>query len=118
MDINAFAAFFGGIGAGSVITSLIQHFLARKAQKAGYLQKERNQAYTELLKALEALNLTSSAENAKRFGFCAARVEILASDSVNRALHSYRAIATQTPARDEAFKALLTAMRSDLVESS
>lgn len=117
MDINAFAAFFGGIGAGSVITSLIQYFLNRKAQKAEYLQKERNQAYTDLLSSLESLNLANSIENKKRFGFCAARVEILASDEVNKALHHFWKTDIETPARDEAFKSLLMAMRSDLVNA-
>jgi hypothetical protein len=118
MDINAFAAFFGGIGAGSVITSLIQHFLARKAQKAEYLQKERNQAYTDLLKSLEVLTVIDNFENAKRFGFCAARAEILASDDVNQALHLFRLTEKNSSARDDAFKRLLVAMRSDLVENS
>ncbi|MBP6750778.1 MAG: hypothetical protein KA144_14165 [Xanthomonadaceae bacterium] len=92
-------------------------FLSRKAQKVECFQKERNQAYTELLRSLESLNLANSIENKKRFGFCAARVEILASDEVNIALHHFCKTDVETPARNDAFKVLLIAMRSDLVNA-
>ena len=114
MDLNAFAAFLGGIGAGSVLSALIQHFLTRSAVKADFMQQQRITVYSDLLHALEMLEVYDSIENKKKFGFCAARVEIFASERTRNLLEFFRMTDANTDARGNALRDLLASMRSDL----
>ncbi|WP_162311973.1 hypothetical protein [Pseudoxanthomonas broegbernensis] len=72
-DASTIAAFLGGLGAGSVVTALLQHHLSRRAQQDDTLRKDRSEVYAGLLQALESLEVTDSVENKKRFGMGCSR---------------------------------------------
>jgi hypothetical protein len=113
-DASTIAAFLGGLGAGSVVTAILQHYLSRRAQQADVLRKDRSEVYAGLLQALEALEVTDSVANAKRFGMWAARAEIVASSAVVSAISAMRATPPNSTQRDSALTYLLRCMRSDL----
>jgi len=112
-DFGTIAAFLGGVGAGSVLTTVVQHYLARRAHKDDLLQQERSEVFNGLLQALEALETKDSAENAKRFGFWAARAEIVASPAVLAASSDMRNTSPKSKERDSAMSRMLRAMRAD-----
>lgn len=112
-DFGTIAAFLGGVGAGSVLTAVVQHYLARKAHKDDLLQQERSEVFNGLLQALEALETKDNVENAKRFGFWAARAEIVASQEVLDAITTMRATAPHSKERASSMSKMLRAMRID-----
>ncbi len=112
-DIGSMATFLGGVGAGSVVTAFVQHLLARRAQRDDALQQERREVFTGLLSSLEALEVGDSVENAKRFGFWAARAEIVASRSMLDALERFRKTEPNSPPRSQALREMLRSMRFD-----
>lgn len=112
-EAGSIAAFLGGVGAGSVVTAVVQHYLGRKAQKDDVLQQEKREVFNGLLSSLEALEVGHSVENAKRFGFWAARAEIVASRAVLDSLERFRATEPNTPPRSEALREMLRTMRID-----
>lgn len=113
-EASTIAAFLGGLGAGSVITALLQHFLSRRAQQADNLRKDRSEVYAGLLQAIEALEVANSVANSKRFGMWAARAEIVASSEVIEAISVMRATPPNSTQRDASLKNLLRCMRFDL----
>jgi len=113
-EASTIAAFLGGLGVGSVITAVLQHFLSRKAQQADTLRKDRSDVYAGLLQALETLEVTDSMANAKHFGMWVARAEVVASESVISAIATMRATQPNSTQRDHALAHLLRCMRSDL----
>lgn len=113
-EASTIAAFLGGLGAGSVITALLQHFLSRRAQQADALRKDRSEVYAGLLQAIEALEVANSVASAKRFGMWAARAEIVGSSAVIDAISAMRTTAPNSPQRESSLKHLLRCMRSDL----
>lgn len=113
-DGSTVAAFLGGLGAGSVITALLQHYLSRRAQLADALRKDRSEVYSGLLQALESLEVVDSLENKKRFGMWAARAQVVASSGVVEAIAAMRSTPPNSPLRDTALANLLQCMRSDL----
>jgi len=112
-DFGTIAAFLGGVGAGSVLTAVVQHYLARKAHKDDLLQQERSEVFNGLLQALEALESKDTIENAKRFGFWAARAEIVASPAVLSAIAEMRGTAPNSEERTVSMSKMLRAMRAD-----
>jgi hypothetical protein len=112
-DLGTIAAFLGGVGAGSVATAIVQHYLARRAHKHDLLQKERSEVYNGLLQALEALETKDSRENAKRFGFWVARAEIVASQELLDAIAVMRATTPHSTERTSSISRKLRAMRAD-----
>lgn len=70
--------------------------------------------FNGLLSSLEALEVTDSVENLKRFGFWAARAEIAATPTALEALKRFRGTEPNTPVRSEALSTMLRAMREDL----
>ncbi|GAP67108.1 hypothetical protein MBSD_n2424 [Mizugakiibacter sediminis] len=114
IEASTISAFLGGLGAGSVVTALLQHFLARRAQLEDVLRKDRSEVYSGLLQALESLEVTNSIENAKRFGMWAARAEVIGSDDVIDAIAKMRVTPPNSTERSAALALLLKRMRSDL----
>jgi hypothetical protein len=112
-DLGTIAAFLGGVGAGSVLTAVVQHYLTRRAQKDDLLQQERSEVFNGLLQALETLETKDTAENAKRFGFWAARAEIVASPAVLVAISDLRSTPPNSGDRSLAMDRMLRAMRAD-----
>ncbi len=112
-DFGAIAAFLGGVGAGSVLTAVVQHYLARRAHKDDLLQQERSEVFNGVLQALETLETNDSVESAKRFGFWAARAEIVASPAVLSALSDMRSTSPNSKERRLAMSRMLRAMRAD-----
>ena len=112
-DIGTIAAFLGGVGAGSVLTAVVQHYLARRAHKDDLLQQERSEVFNGILQALEALETEDSVGNAKRFGFWTARAEIVASPAVLAAISEMRDTTPNSKKRGSAMSKMLRAMRAD-----
>lgn len=113
-QLGSIAAFLGGVGAGSTVTALIQHFLARRSQRADLLHSNRTKAFTGVLRALEALEVSHTQEKAKSFGYWVCRTQLVASDRVVEAISRMRATDPMTPQREQAMQEMLGAMRADL----
>jgi hypothetical protein len=113
-DANTILLFLGGFGSGTVITTVVQHYLSRNAQKADSLRQDRSEVFTGLLQALEALEVKETIENLKNFGFWAARTQVFGSTQVVSALAQMRSTAPNSPDRTATFQQLLAAMRKDL----
>lgn len=113
-DASTIAAFLGGLGAGSVVTAILQHYLSRRAQQVDALRKDRTEVYAGLLQALESLEVADSQENKKRFGMWVARAQVIASTGVIEAIAAMRLTPPNSAQRDSALASLLRCMRSDL----
>lgn len=86
---TSWAVFLGGLGLGSVATSIVQHILARSAKKADTLVNERKEAFTGYLAALAKINENDhSRENLANYGLWVARVQLVAAPGVSQAIEA------------------------------
>ena len=113
-DLSTIVSFLGGLGAGSVLSALVQHFLSKRVHRADLLFKERNEVFQGLLQALENLEVKDSVENAKRFAFWAARAEIIASSETYKAIEHLKTTKPYGEERRIGMDAMLQNMRKDL----
>jgi hypothetical protein len=105
----------GGLGLGSLLKSIIDHFNSRRAATQDRLYQEKREAYLGLLSALHKAALQHSNENSKEFALWQARCELFGSPEVSQFAQAL--VDTNNSARaerDSAFKGLIEAMRKDL----
>lgn len=106
----------GGLGIGSVLTAIINHFITRRAVATDRLYAEKREAYVGLLNALHQAAVHPTDENAKHFALWQTRCELFGSKEV--ATFAQRIVDTDSGPREErntAFRALLDAMKADLL---
>lgn len=105
----------GGLGIGSVITAIVNHFTGRRAVTRDRLYAEKREAYLGLLGALHQAAVKPSDENSKSFALWQTRCELFGSADVAR--FAQRIVDTNDAPREErnaAFRSLIDAMKKDL----
>lgn len=113
-SLSQIIAFLSGLGAGSVVTAIVQHWLQRRRRKEKTKFVERKAAFDGLLKAYFALDQESSRHNQARFDMWANRVRLVGSKNVVEALDDLRNTEPYTKERIDAHERLMEAMRKDL----
>jgi hypothetical protein len=104
-----------GLGIGSLLKSIVDHFMARQANISDRWYQEKREAYLGLLKSLHDAALHPCNENSKAFALWQTRCELFGSKDVTRSAQAI--VDTNNGPRDqrnEAFKNLLQAMKADL----
>jgi len=112
--LSVLVSFFGGIGFGSVLTAIIQHWLSRRAKVDDLLIEGRQEAFRGIFEALEDLEVQWSEKGVKRVGFWISRIELLASRDTVEAAHAWRDTEPGTKLRQQATERMIEAMRKDL----
>jgi hypothetical protein len=110
-----FLPLIAGLGLGSIMKSVADHFMTRRASKHDRWYQEKREAYTGLLTALHDAAVRPSDANAKAFALWQTRCELFGSADV--AKFTQQMIDTNDgprPARDSAYRELIEAMKSDL----
>lgn len=105
----------GGLGIGSLLTALVNQFIARRAVTSDRLYAEKREAYLGLLNALHQAAVHPSNENSKHFALWQTRCELFGSDAV--AAQAQKMVETNDGPREyrhTAFRALIDAMKTDL----
>ena len=106
----------GFVGIGSLLTVLVQAWISSRAVKKERQRLERKEAYIGLLEAwVRQENLGFSGETLRDVGHWVLRVELVASDSVLKALRNWVSSTPGSSDRSAATDALKNAMREDLV---
>lgn len=105
----------GGLGIGSFLTKVTDHFLNRQSRTRDRLYQEKREAYLGLLDALHRAAVQPSNENSKAYALWQTRVQLFGSPEAAKAAQGI--VDTNTGPRDlreQEFKALLDAIRRDL----
>jgi hypothetical protein len=105
----------GGLGIGSLFTSIFNHFVTRKATKDDRWYQERREAYLGLLKALHQAAVQPSEESSKGFALWQTQCNLFGASEVSK--YAQAMVDTNDgprEARHNAFEALIRAMRDDL----
>jgi hypothetical protein len=104
----------GGLGIGSLITSVVTHFMSRRATTSDRWYQEKREAYLGLLTALHDAAVRPSDESSKAYALWQTRCELFGSPTV--AKHVQRIVDTndKRPEREDAFRDLIEAMKADL----
>ena len=112
--MSIFLTLIGGFGIGTIVTTIVQHFLKRKSYKDDRIYQERKEVFIGILQTIEDLQNNFSKEKSSRLGYWIARSKLVATNSVNKEL----AILVQTKAvsqeRDTSMENLLLLMKKDL----
>jgi hypothetical protein len=104
-----------GLGIGSLLNSIADHFMARQANISDRWYQEKREAYLGLLKSLHDAAVYPCDENSKAFALRQTHCELFGSNDVTR--YAQAIVDTNDSPRDqrnEAFKNLLQAMKADL----
>jgi hypothetical protein len=108
-------ALIGGLGLGSIITSIVAHFMSRRAVTSDRWYQEKREAYLGLLGAIHEAAIHPSNENSKAYALWQTRCDLFGSPTV--AEYAQLFADTQPADRTEkerAFRGLIKAMKSDL----
>jgi hypothetical protein len=105
----------GGLGLGSLLKSVIDHFNAGRAVTKDRLYQEKREAYLGLLGALHKAAVQPSKENSKEFALWQTRCQLFGSLEVAQYVQAI-IDSNEGPraARETAFKGMIEAMRTDL----
>jgi hypothetical protein len=109
------AELIGGLGIGSLVSSAVSHFMARRASTTDRLYQEKREAYLGLLNALHDAAVRPSAERAKAYALWQTRCSLFGSSEVSRFVQ-LMIDTNEGPAdkRQAAFAGLIETMRADL----
>lgn len=105
----------GGLGIGSLLKSIIDHFQSRRAVLNDRFYQEKREAYLGLLDALHKAALKHSDETAKNYALWEARCDLFGSEDVSK--YAKEIVETNDgprEARASAFRSLIAAMKLDL----
>ena len=104
----------GGLGVGSLLTSVVNHFMTRRAMANDRWYQEKRQAYLGLLDALHQVAVHPSEDHSKDYDYWQTRCHLFGSKDVSQ--FALRIIDGPIIERreDEAYRNLIEAMRVDL----
>lgn len=117
--MESIALLIGGLGIGSLITSLATHFFTRRAAIRDRLYAEKREAYLGLLNALHQAAVSPSDQNAKNYALWQTRCELFGSRDV--ATFAQSMVDTNdgpSEARGAAHRGLIDSMKADLRRSA
>lgn len=101
-------------GLGSIVTALIQSWLAQRSKQDERRFLEKQSAYIGLLEAYHRAAVERTDESAKGFAYWQMRCELVAPKPVRDAISQIVETNDDRPARMEADRVLREAMRKDL----
>ena len=101
-------------GLGSIVTALIQSWLAQRSKQDERSFREKQAAYIGLLEAYHRAAVEGTDEAAKAFAYWQARCELVAPAPVRDAIHRIIETNDDRPARVKADHDMRKAMRADL----
>jgi len=105
----------GGLGLGSLLKSVIDHFNNRRAVTQDRLYQEKREAYLGLLGALHKAAVKHSDENSKEFALWQTHCQLFGSPEVSKFAQAIVDTNDRPhPEREAAFKGLVESMREDL----
>ena len=109
----------GGLGTGSMLKGIIDHFLDKKLKIDDRLCEEKRETYLGIIDAMHEADIHPSLENAKAFGNWTNRCKLFGSPEVIAAAQAYIETSADvtSDARARAFEALFSAMRKDISRS-
>lgn len=111
MDILSFLTAFG---LGSVVTALIQSWLAQRANKDERRFREKQSAYFGLLEAYHRAAVEGTDAAAKNFALWQMRCELIAPEAVRTAIERIVETNEDPAGRKTAHECLKAALRADL----
>lgn len=114
MDTSLILPLITAFGLGSVITALIQSYLAGRASNAARNFQEKKEAYVGLLQAFHRAGVEGTEEAAKEFAYWQMRCELVASKEVRDAIVEVIKTNDDRPKRNIAVDKLQDALRADL----
>ncbi len=105
----------GGLGIGSLITSVATHFMSRRATVSDRWYQEKREAYLGLITAIHNAAISPSEERAKAYALWQTRCDLFGSAPVSK----YAQLFVDTNdgpriEREKAFRGLIEAMKADL----
>ena len=112
------AELIGGLGIGSLITSIATYLLSRRATANDRWYQEKREAYLGLLSALHDAAVQPSDSKSKAYALWQSRCDLFGSPAVS--IYAQRIADTNDgprEARIEAFNGLIQAMKADLKSS-
>lgn len=101
-------------GLGSIVTALIQSWLARKSMKDERSFREKQAAYVGLLEAYHRAAVEGTDETSKAFAYWQMRCELVATADVRDAIRRIVATNDDRAGRERADNDMKEAMRADL----
>jgi hypothetical protein len=104
-----------GLGLGSLLKSIIDHFMSRRASNNDRWYQERREAYLGLLNALHEAAVHPSDENSKGYALWQTRCDLFGSKEVSK--YAQELVDTNEgprAIRNAAFQNLIQAMKTDL----
>ena len=101
-------------GLGSIVTALVQSWLARKSMKDERSFREKQTAYVGLLEAYHRAAVEGTDETSKAFAYWQMRCELVATPEVRDAIRRIVATNDDRAGRIQADRDMKEAMRADL----
>ena len=101
-------------GLGSVVTALIQSWLAQRSKQDERRFREKQAAYIGLLEAYHRAAVEGTEEAAKNFALWQMRCELVATEAVRRAIERIVETNEDRAGRTKAHDELKAAFRTDL----
>ncbi|MDX3884190.1 MAG: hypothetical protein QHC65_07195 [Sphingomonas sp.] len=101
-------------GLGSIVTALIQSWLAQRSKQDDRRFQEKQAAYVGLLEAYHRAVMEDTDETSKAFGYWQMRCALIAPQSVRDAIRRIPETNDDQPQRSKALDALEAAIRADL----
>jgi len=103
-----------GLGIGSLLKSVVDHWIARRTATTDRLYQEKRESYLGLLDALHRAAVNPSNESSKNFALWKTRCELFGSSDVSRYAQDMIETNEALESRDKVFQSLINAMRADL----
>ena len=110
-------ALFGGLGIGSLLTTVVNHFLSKKSGAAARLYQEKREAYLGMTKALYDAEIEPGPKNEKMFGYYLNVTKIFGAHNVVEAAQKVIESTPNSEGRGTALRNFYEAMRKDLEQS-
>ena len=104
----------GGLGIGSLLTSIVQWYFQKDAEKKKRTFAEKKEAYVRFLEALHQLALEPTDLNSKKYALWETRLILVGSPGVVRCAQGMKKTDQWTPERTKYLDGLLEEMRKDL----
>jgi hypothetical protein len=105
----------GGLGAGTLITKITDHFLTRKWAGRDLQYKEKRETYLGLLEAIKQIGISpNDIGNKNDFSVWHMRVQLFGSKACAGAIQGMIDTKPDSEARNKHFEDLIQAMRVDL----
>lgn len=115
--MDSILAIFGGLGIGSLLTAVVNHFLSKKKDAAEKLYQEKKEAYIGMTRALYDAEIEPGPKNEKMFGYHLNIAKMFSSSDVIVSAQKVIESAPGSQNRKTALDEFYEAMRKDLKDT-